>query len=465
MYLITAQVEKLRLMMAGKRTVSIFTAITLRPEPRPPMPAPRKKSVCWVLCSVFCLLSFMIGCLTTGSLRQGRKLLSEGEYDRATEVLTNALKEEPDNPEIYRDMGIAYYKLGQYNQALDKLEKAKQGLPKDSRLIFYMGLVYEKLEKYDQAIEEYSNYTRLSPLSRVRRKIKERLPWLIRQEADRWAKARLKDEENLPVQDIPDTTVAVTYFKPLTVLEGYESLHLGLTDLLITDLSLVKSLSVVERIKLHHILDELGFSSTDLVDQSKAPRMGKLLGASILVTGVFTALEEKVQIEPALGKVKLDKLYILEGVEGMLANFLQIEKDLVWQVLDEMGLELTSEEREAISRNVPTESLAAFLAYSTGLSLEDSGMYPEAAKEYESALTLDPNFNEAVWHLKEVQSLTQVESGDSMEQIMEAALSTKRLQDEALATTVETISRQGTSIPRSEPDMVNLDIILRWDQD
>lgn len=410
--------------------------------------------------SIFILSIFMIGCITTGSLRQGRKLLSEGAYDRATEVLINALVKEPDNPEIYRDLGIAYYKLGQYNQALDKLEKAKQGMAKDSRLIFYLGLVYEKLEKYDKAIEEYSNYTRLSPLSRFRRKIKERLPWLIRQEADRWARARLKDEGNLPVQDIPDTTVAVTYFKPLTVLEGYESLHIGLTDLLIADLSLVKSLSVVERIKLNNILDELGFSSTDLVDRSKAPRMGKLLGANTLVTGTFAAMEEEIRIDPAMGKVKLNELYSLEGVEGMLANFLQIEKDLVLQVLEEMGLELTSEEREAISQNVPTESLAAFLAYSRGLSLEDSGMYPEAAKEYESALTIDPNFNGAILHLKEVRFLPQVESVDSLEQIRELALSTKRLQDEELATTVESISRQGISTPRSEPDMVKLDIIL-----
>lgn len=419
--------------------------------------------------SIFLLSIFMLGCITTGSLRQGKKLLSEGEYDRAAEVLINALEEEPDNPEISRNLGIAYYKLGQFNQALDKLEKAKQGLPKDSRLIFYLGLVYEKLEQYDKAIEEYSNYTRLSPLSRFRRKIKERLPWLIRQEAARWAKTRLKDEENLPVQDIPDTTVAVTYFKPLTVLEGYESLHLGLTDLLIADLSLVESLSVVERIKLHKILDELGFSSTDLVDQSKAPRMGKLLGAGTLVTGAFTALEERLQIEPALGKVKLNEIYTLEGVEGMLANFLQIEKNLALQILDEMGLELTSEERKAISQNIPTESLAAFLAYSSGLSYEDRGMYPEAAKEYESALTLDPTFNKAILHLKEVQSLTQVESVDSLEQLREAALSTKSLQDEGLGTIVESISRQSMgSIPRSEadipegPEEVEVEVIFTW---
>ena len=61
------------------------------------------------------------------SYKQGRKYLKQEDYPKALEMLTDALNQDPENPKIHRDLGIAYYKSGQHEQAVDELNIAKEG--------------------------------------------------------------------------------------------------------------------------------------------------------------------------------------------------------------------------------------------------------------------------------------------------------------------------------------------------
>ncbi len=419
---------------------------------------------------IFILLLFMMGC-TSASLRQGRSYLAKERYPQALDALTDALNEDPDNPKIHRDLGITYYKTDQYEQALEELKQAKQGLEKDDRLIFYTGLTYEKLGLYDEAIEEYANYTKLGRFSRIRRKIQQRIQWLIQRQAAEWANSRMKMEKDINPAEIPDNTVAVTYFKPFSVSEELEPLHKGLTDLLILDLSLIGSLKVVERIKMTEIYDELGFSSTDLVDQDTAPRMGKLLGANSIVTGAFTGFgDEQWRIDPTLGLVKLGRFQPLESVEGLIPRFIQVEKDLVLQILEGLNIEITPGERDQIMENVPTESLGAFLAYCRGLDYSDRGMYSEASREFEAAISLDPKFNQAKEHLAGASFLsTSAESTDELEVAWDSAFSSEELKSECLTTTVQSVTRGDVDrASGSKPELieeepeVELEVLIQW---
>ena len=68
-----------------------------------------------------------------------------------------------------------------------------------------------------------------------------------------------------------------------------------------------------------------------------------------------------------------------------------MEKNIVLGLLQSMGITPTTAERNAIEQR-PTRSLAAFLAFSHGLELDDQGRYPEASREFDRALSLDPSF-------------------------------------------------------------------------
>jgi tetratricopeptide (TPR) repeat protein len=442
------------------------------------------------------VMIWLTGCGAT-ALRQGRSYIEREQYSQAVEVLTNALNQEPDNPKIHRDLGIAYYGMDQYQQSLNELTIAKQKLKKDGSVIFYLGLIYEKSEQYEKAIEEYTQYIQLSRFSPMRKQIQERVQLLIRKEADLWARKRIEDEEKIVVSEIPNNSVAVTYFKPNNVSERLEPLHKGLTDLLINDLTLIEGLTVVERIKLKEIYDELALATTDLVDQKRAPlEMGSLLGANTLITGTFTTFGEDEhspwRIEPSLGMVKANEIAAIEGIEGNFAQFIQVEKKLALQILDYLDIELTAEEQnriaEKIKQNIPTESLEAFLAYSRGLDYQDSGVYGQAENEFEKAVSIDRNFDNAKIQLNTTKVLSKasigvqaspevppISSADSLEREWVAAVSEEDLRNELLSATVAVISQ--TDIEDSEdkvpptktepqspesPEKVRVEVVIEW---
>ncbi|MBD3183740.1 tetratricopeptide repeat protein [Candidatus Poribacteria bacterium] len=422
------------------------------------------------LTGVLIVIIFLIGC-TPKSLRQGNSYIENGEYPQALEVLTDALNNNPDNPKIHRSLGIAYYKTGQYEQALDEFEKAKQKLDDDGIIMFYSGLSFEQLAQYDRAIEEYSNYVRLGRFSSIRSKLRQRVQQLIPKQAAQWAKDRMKTEKEINPVDIPDNSIAVAYFKPLNISEELRSLHIGLTDLLILDLSMIKSLRVIERVKLKEIYEELGFSTTDFVDENTTPRMGKLLGASSLVTGVFTGFgDEQWRIDPALGWIKLDDYMTLESVEGKLQQFFAVEKELVFDVLENLDITVTEEEKNQIMNNIPTKSLKAFLAYSRGLDYVDRGMYSEAISEFESALTIDPGFNISGAKMANAKLLSQsMDSTNRLEEVFDSAILLAEEKNQLMITTLENTSQAGlTRSPKSElafseaQSDVELEILFQW---
>ena len=74
-----------------------------------------------------------------------------------------------------------------------------------------------------------------------------------------------------------------------------------------------------------------------------------------------------------------------------LNRLFQVEKELVFRTLDQLGIELTPEEQRKI-QFVPTENMQAFLAYTMGLEDESAGRYREAKEHYQQAAQQDENF-------------------------------------------------------------------------
>jgi hypothetical protein len=84
---------------------------------------------------------------------------------------------------------------------------------------------------------------------------------------------------------------------------------------------------------------------------------------------------------PAQGTSPLDQLF-------------NLEKQIAFTVLANLGIQLSPAEQEAISQR-PTQNLQAFLAYSRGLVDQDRGDFGAAQAEFNQAATLDPDFRAA----------------------------------------------------------------------
>jgi TolB-like protein len=92
-------------------------------------------------------------------------------------------------------------------------------------------------------------------------------------------------------------TVAVLYFDNNSPDREYDVLQKGLADMLVTDLSQVDSLQVVERDKLQKLVDELKLQRSKFFDPSTAQQLGKGIGARYAVTGALAAIEPRMRID------------------------------------------------------------------------------------------------------------------------------------------------------------------------
>jgi TolB-like protein len=220
-----------------------------------------------------------------------------------------------------------------------------------------------------------------------------------------WAQQALEQEQALKTISRPDT-VAVLYFNNKTGWSKIDLLQKGLALMLITDLSNVKKFKVVERTRVQALVKELGLEKLGLVEPGTVPRVGRLLGAEYLVGGdILKRKINKFQLKSDLLKVSTKEIAGQSTSEGkLLVELFQMEKDLLFEIIKLLKVELSVEEKELLKKPLSI-SIEALLNFFKGIYNSDKENYREAAIFYEKALKEDPGLGIARDALQELQEL------------------------------------------------------------
>lgn len=198
------------------------------------------------------------------------------------------------------------------------------------------------------------------------------------------------------------TTLAVTFFDTNTTDERLAPLGTGLAAMLITDLSPLESLTVVERARMSAILDEIALQASPYVDQKTAVQVGKGLGAEWVLTGAVATLADALRIDARLVEVGTGKVLEAASVTGPVDEFFLLEKELAGAILDKLAVRTSARESARMGR-VATENFEAFVAWSRGLDALDRGALEDARQALEEALDLDDRFGLATQMLDELR--------------------------------------------------------------
>ncbi|HAP36494.1 MAG TPA: hypothetical protein DCQ28_11340, partial [Bacteroidetes bacterium] len=309
--------------------------------------------------------------------------------------MRRALVNSPNDPQYIKLLAIAHYNKKQFDDAAKLFQQVLTLDDEDDQAAYYLAATYEAIKNYDRAIQYYRLYNELTFFGEYRATVEARIKLLYRQQMEVEAQKALQMEQQLDVSKIPSNTIAILYFENKGQKAELNPLQKGLSEMIITDLSKVKSLKVIERIRLQELVQEMNLGETDLVDQKTAPRLGKLLGANRLVKGsFFTLTNEKLNIDAFVTKARTGEIDASTNISGDIKEFFRLEKELVFKIIDEMKIKLTDEERKAILE-IPTEDFFAFLQYSRGLDFEDKGEFTQAFEAYSQAAVSDPNFSQA----------------------------------------------------------------------
>jgi TolB-like protein len=312
----------------------------------------------------------------------------------------------PKSVAVLRALGVQYYKQQKYAEAKTTLTEASALAPTDGVVALYLGLTDEALNDLPGAKAAYSSYLKVGRTQRVRSQLQARLAAMERKELMDAAKSAVQREAQISQTPGDPKTVAVMPFSFTGTDSTLKPLERGFAELLTTDLSRVKVLTVVDRTRLQAILDEIKLQQTAAVDSTTTVRAGKLIQAGTLVQGSIVQSGDNLRADAALVTVATSQIgQTPASDQETLARLFDIEKNIALKLVDNLAPgQVTVAERNAIEQR-PTKSLQAFLAYSRGLAYEDEGRFDDASREYGNASRIDPSFGAASQKTAESKSL------------------------------------------------------------
>lgn len=182
--------------------------------------------------------------------------------------------------------------------------------------------------------------------------------------------------------------VAVLYFDNNTNNPDLDVMKKGFADMLVTDLSSVEQISVVEREKLEALLNELKLQKSKYFDPATAQKLGQGLGATHAVTGSFAALDPEMRIDIRMVEIKTGKVVLADKVTGKKTELFALEGELVKKFTE--GLDLKLGKAPPPKTKVP--SLDSLLDYSKSVDLADQGKLDDAREAMDRVVRASPTF-------------------------------------------------------------------------
>jgi TolB-like protein len=170
--------------------------------------------------------------------------------------------------------------------------------------------------------------------------------------------------------------------------------QVGLQQMMITELSVNPELRVVERSRLRELLDELELGTTDRVDPQTAARIGQMVGARYVITGVFMDVNGNLRMDARIVDGETSEILRAREVRGRRDNIYDLLVDLSNRVTTGMRLPplAANLQAERKARVIPAE---AWTLYSKALMLEDDGETEEAIELYRLIGQRFPQMTEA----------------------------------------------------------------------
>ena len=385
--------------------------------------------------SIICIL--LIGCSAGRYSMADRFIKSNdyqnalGEYIRIAEM-NGSLAMSRDIRALAGAM-IAYYHLGNY---ANSFAISKQILSIDKyygSAIFYAGMNLEMMNKKPLAKKVYRFYTAMSRSDPYYNLVKAKFKLLVQDEMEKRAQMAIKMENSLSMDQIDQSTIAVLNFLNVIDDPEWNSLSKGLAEMIITDLSQVKSLKVLERIYLQKLIEEMQLGMSGLTDESSVPRMGRLMRARNLINGAFSikAGQDLTVTSNLLDVISSTSVQTKE-FGGNIEQIFQIEKEIVFAAIDQLGIRLTAEQKKQIGQ-FATRNFNAFKAYCRGLDQYDLGNFSSALLFFQDANKLDPNFALAQEMFDISAALESIEHGTYVTMIFEKSKSEFALETGAMS--------------------------------
>jgi tetratricopeptide (TPR) repeat protein len=187
-------------------------------------------------------------------------------------------------------------------------------------------------------------------------------------------------------------SLAVMFFENQTDSQDLDWMREGLADMLITDMSRSKGLSVLSRRQLFLLLERAGYKPDRALRLDEALEIAHSSKAEVFVLGSFARLNEKIRVEAQVydardGHLLASEQFIADRPDQILSQAHLLSLKLVAS----LGFAPAEQDRKGLV-DVMTNNLEAYRYYSLGLEKAQAFHNQEAITLLEKAVELDPQF-------------------------------------------------------------------------
>jgi len=207
--------------------------------------------------------------------------------------------------------------------------------------------------------------------------------------------------------DTEKLTIAVLDFKDNSPLSSEElkRMEQGLADMMITTLSQVGILKIVERRDLNVLMEEMALGQSGMLDESSAQKVGRLLGAHYLVLGSFMkGFKDDIRIDCRIVRTETGVTIKAEEASGKLKDILQLMSKLGEKVIKNLDVKLSSHEKQTIKDLNYGCSYDVLMEYFQALDLIEKEQYRQADSLLTKVIKECPQFKRADEVKKEMRA-------------------------------------------------------------
>lgn len=184
--------------------------------------------------------------------------------------------------------------------------------------------------------------------------------------------------------------LSVLSFEDRTRLPELAWLRKGLADMLVAELARDPSLIVVQRDRVEEIIREQALQLSGRVADETAVRIGRLAGATVLITGSVTAIGDRIRMDAQLVGVEQGRVLGTAVVEGPLTSVPSVTRAFVSKV-PKLFRSADGRTEAAVGREPRPGMFPSAEANAMGEALSRQGKTFEALDAFERALAADPD--------------------------------------------------------------------------
>jgi TolB-like protein len=210
---------------------------------------------------------------------------------------------------------------------------------------------------------------------------------------------------NKRTKNVNAKRIAIIYFENTSGEASLDKLKKGIADMMITDLSNINMISIVERDRLEEILKEQKLNNSKDFDPNTASKLGKLLGAEIILTGGYFEMMGSLRVDARFIDVQTGKILKSDGVDGTTSSFFKLQKQLTWKIIKNLDTKVSEEEKSFINKQEKETKISFEDAkkYSEALDYFDKGNMNKSKQILNTLLKKYPNFQSAKQSLSKIK--------------------------------------------------------------